>query len=135
MNKRNSIISLAIKHLNIMDNMHISNSGKLHLKLNDYNVNYAYYSKTPKTMQLDTVSYNLLKKVWEAGEEGMRFSDIQRYKIGKSKYDKSPYKHRGILGSWLTNILPLYATQDPNTRKWIITAPFLIDHFESRFGR
>lgn len=108
--------------------------------------------KKPKRLRVGTGQYNVLKWIWQGGEEGRRYTDIQLYLIGgeeavergpQSKvnprvwdYQRGEYRPgrvnplRGHYSTWLSYYMPHYCTKLENGR-WVLTEPALIRHFNN----
>lgn len=158
--KTSKILGAFFKHLNPIWGVKVSNSGRLWVDLSSDPreiKTWRHTAKTPKSMLMDTKQYNILKRIWQSGEEGLRYTDMQMFMIGgeeqltagpsslphtnkrwdwKTKSYKSSNRvrtSRGLYSTWLTNQLPLYAIKNSNG-KWELDHPILKRHFESRFG-
>jgi len=161
--KTSEILGAFFKHLNPVWGVKVSNSGRLWVDLSADPreiKGWRHTAKTPKSMLMDTVQYNILKRVWQSGEEGLRYTDIQMFIIGGEEQliagpSSLPHRYekvwdnelqtwsrtkshrvrisRGQYGTWLTNQLPLYAIKNSNGR-WKLDHPVLKRHCESRFG-
>lgn len=161
--KTSEILGAFFKHLNPAWGVKVSNNGRLWVDLSADPreiKGWRHTAKTPKHMLMDTKQYNILKRIWQSGEEGLRYTDIQMFIIGGEEqlttgpsslphnYDfvwddelrkmsttkrHRVRKSRGQYGTWLNNQLPLYAIKNSNSR-WKLDHPILKRHFESRFG-
>ena len=158
--KTSEILGAFFKHLNPVWGVKVSNSGRLWVDLSTDPreiKGWRHTAKTPKHMLMDTIQYNILKRIWQSGEEGLKYTDIQMFIIGGEEqlttgpsslphtrkhwdWNTRSYKSgnkvrisRGKYGNWLTNQLPLYAIKNSNGR-WELDHPILKRHFESRFS-
>jgi hypothetical protein len=147
--KLSLILKAACHHLGIISDLVISGSGTPYVDLKEEPRSMGgrwYGYKTPRKMRLDTLQYNTLRFIWEAGEKGIRYTDIQRFMVGPELYDrmrsKSVYnkykgktykvnQSRGHYSTWLSYHMPMYSENIDN--KWVLTHPVLKRHFESRF--
>ena len=107
--------------------------------------------KKPQRLRVGTGQYNVLKWIWQAGEEGRRYTDIQLYLIGgKEGVERGPQTRsetwrdwrtgetvtrqlnplRGHYSTWLSYYMPHYCTKLENGR-WVLTEPKLIQHFNN----
>lgn len=108
--------------------------------------------KKPARLRIGTGQYNVLKWIWQAGEEGRRYTDIQLYLIGgqeaveqgtKSEMDPRVWDYqrgesrpgrrnplRGHYSTWLSYYMPHYCTKLENGR-WVLTEPALVNHFNN----
>ena len=159
--KTSEILSAFFKHLNPAWGVKVSNSGRIWVDLSaDFPAGWRpAFAKPHKRMLMDSKQYNILKRIWQSGEEGLRFTDMQMFMIGGEEQLKAgpsslPHKKegvgwdgktrsyksihrvrtsRGLHSTWLTNKLPLYAIKKSNGR-WKLDHSGLKRHFESRFG-
>ena len=147
--KTSEILGAFFKHLTPVWGVKVSNSGRLWVDLKQEPISMGGWnvSRITRKMRLDTLQYNTLKFIWEAGEKGIRYTDIQRFMVGPELYDrmrsKSVYnkykgktykvnQSRGHYSTWLSYHMPIYSENINN--KWVLTHPILKRHFESRFG-
>ena len=107
--------------------------------------------KKPRTIRVGTGQYNTLKWIWQAGDEGRRYTDIQLFLIGgeenvargpQSKrvmdYDWETGEEREVLrnplrghySTWLSYSMPNYCTKNENGN-WVLTDKNLLAHFNS----
>jgi hypothetical protein len=103
-------------------------------------------TKKPRTIRVGTGQYNTLKYIWQAGEEGRRYTDIQLFLIGgeervargtqsKRVNDVSfdlQNPERGHYSPWLSYSMPNYCTK--NSRgNWVLTDRNLLAHFNNMY--
>ena len=109
--------------------------------------------KKPRTIRVGTGQYNTLKWIWQAGEEGRRYTDIQLFIIGgeenvakgpQSKrvvdydYRTQTYREvsrnplRGHYSTWLSYSMPNYCTKKENGN-WVLTDKNLLAHFNNMY--
>ena len=108
--------------------------------------------KKPARLRIGTGQYNVLKWIWQAGEEGRRYTDIQLYLIGGQEavergpqseedpqvwdYQRGEYRPgrrnplRGHYSTWLSYYMPHFCTKLENGR-WKLTEPMLLQHFNN----
>ena len=105
--------------------------------------------KKPLTIRMGTLQYNTLKWIWQGGEEGRRYRDIQLYMLGgeenvargtQSKrvmdYDYNTHTERevsrnpfrGHYSTWLSYYMPNFCTKTRDGR-WRLNDKNLIQHF------
>ena len=130
----------------------------INIETNEFPEGSYRYKKMPKKIKIDTKQYNILKRVWEAGQEGLSFTDIQMFILGGEDqlqagtstlpherqrvwdYDNSNFtdrtvrvrQSRGHYGTWITNTLPCFCTKGEDGR-WRLTQKNLLNHFNFRF--
>lgn len=121
----------------------ISNSGRIYVHL-DKKEARSPHRKKPNILRVGTIRYNILKYIWESGDEGRSFSDIQKFILGvKGDWPEDHYKYekdwetgnprrvrhsRGQYGTFISNDLPHYAKKNDNG-KWVIWDQNLLLHF------
>lgn len=88
----------------------------------------------------DSITYRVLKYIWEAGESGIRYTDIVKYIVEDIKGRKYDSSWRGYWGTnlltrksrWNSDkigILPRFANKNVY-KKWVLTDIVLKSHFE-----
>ena len=127
----------------LMDTI-ISNSGRISVPL-DKN---GYHHSKPNTLRTGTIRYGILKYIWEGGDEGRSFSDIQKFILGvKDNWPEEHYTYekdwetgelrrqrhsRGMYSTFISNELPNYAKKN-DKGKWVIRDENLLLHFYRMF--
>jgi len=159
--KHTRILNALFKYLNPTWGVKVSSSGRIWVDLREMpkKSSRGPTTETPNYMLIDTKQYNILKRIWQSGDEGLRYTDIQMFIIGGeeqikagpsslphsniSRWDWRSNEHtgstrvrtsRGHYSTWLSYQLPLYTVKKPNG-KWILDHPILKRHFESRFPK
>lgn len=119
----------------------ISTSGRISVPLDAESNSWR---RKPKTLRMGTIRYSILKYIWDGGDEGRSFSDIQKFILGvKDNWPEEHYEYhndwrtgnprrtrhsRGQYSTFISNDLPHYAKK--NSRgKWVIWDPNLLLHF------
>ena len=113
------------------------------------------HRKIPKKLKVGTRQWDILRRIWQSGEEGLRYTDIQMFILGgEEQLSKGPStlphgqervwdfdlggwtnktvrvrQSRGHYGTWLTNVMPAFCTKGTDGR-WRLTHPDLVEHFE-----
>lgn len=130
----------------------------VHIENNEFPEGSYRNRKIPKKVKLDTKQYNILKRIWESGEKGLSFTDIQMFILGGEEqlqagsstlphaqervwdYEMGGFTNRtrrvrqsrGHYGTWITNTMPGFCTKGDDG-KWRLTQENLLDHFNFRF--
>ncbi len=131
---------------------HVSGSGNIHIKLNTDNPSPSRSRhKKPSRLRVGTRQYSILKWIWQAGEEGRRYTDIQLWILGgdervakgtssrkemgwdwntgrRKEVLRNP--QRGHYATWLSWMMPNFCSKNEKGN-WVLTDPELITHFES----
>lgn len=109
--------------------------------------------KKPRTIRVGTGQYNTLKWIWQAGEDGRRYTDIQLFLIGgEENVARGPqskrvedFDHRtrtyrevsrnplrGHYSTWLSYSMPNYCTKN-GEGNWVLTDKNLLAHFNNMY--
>ena len=107
--------------------------------------------KKPRTIRVGTGQYNTLKWIWQAGDEGRRYTDIQLFLIGgeenvakgtqservedfdhrtRTYREVSRNPLRGHYSTWLSYSMPNYCTKN-GEGNWVLTDKNLLAHFNN----
>ena len=134
--KHANIWKAACKYLYIQDycdNIGIyPTSGNMYVKTSYHpGVFHHWKSNKDRLIRMGTRQYYILDFIASYGEEGVRYSDIQRFLLGLE--DKAPLKTgRGYYSTWLTYKMPMWCKKDEKTGRWVLTDENLIEHFKLR---
>ena len=131
----------------------VSSKGNLMIPVEPKEQTRFRMQKKPRTIHVGTKQYDTLKWIWQAGEEGRRYTDIQLFLLGgeenvargtQSKrvieYDWETGKERevsrnplrGHYSTWLSWMMPNYCTK--NSRgNWVLTDRNLLAHFNNMY--
>jgi hypothetical protein len=140
--KHANVWKAACKYLYIQDycdNIGIyPTSGNMYIETNvdpEKNTTHGSYGRyvgsslTTNRIRTGTRQYYILGFIASYGEEGVRYSDIQRFLLGLE--DKAPLKTgRGYYSTWLSYKMPRWCDKDEKTGKWALTDKNLIEHFK-----
>lgn len=135
-------------------------NGNMWVKIDDNNFpDGSYFSrKISKKLKIDTVQYRILKRIWESGNTGLTFTDIQMFILGGEdqlqkgpsnlpRVDDQQWDHdnggftgrvhkvrasRGHYSTWLSYTMPAFCTKGDDGR-WRLTQKDLLVHFKNRF--
>ena len=143
------ITSFILPHLR---GTHASESGRIYIKL-DPETSRLRRHKKPSRLRVGTKQYDTLKWIWQAGEEGKRYTDIQLFLIGgeenvargpqskkvtsynfETREEREVLRNplRGHYSTWLSYSMPNYCTK--NSRgNWVLTDKNLLAHFNSMY--
>ena len=154
MQNRNIILrELAKRFMPELRGIVVSSKGNLMIPVEPKEQTGFRMGKKPRTIRFGTGQYNTLKWIWQAGEEGKRYTDIQLFLIGGEEnvakgtqsrreedydYRTGEYKEvsrnplRGHYSTWLSYSMPNYCTK--NSRgNWVLTDKNLLAHFNNMY--
>ena len=129
--KYNNILIAASKYLDFVGNIGIyPSSGKMYVRTSYHPGKFHHWnSNKGNTIRMGTRQYYILSFIASHGEEGVRFTDIQRYLLGME--DKAPLKSgRGYYSTWLSYKMPMWCKKDKDTGKWVMADENLKEHFK-----
>tara|TARA_B100000963_G_scaffold334854_1_gene328428 strand:- start:6366 stop:6854 length:489 start_codon:yes stop_codon:yes gene_type:complete len=155
--QKSSLISLAHKWLlPEYEDTIVTKSGNRHIKLTSEPATpMGSWRALPKKLRIGTKQYDILKRIWQSGDEGMTFTDIQMYILGGEEqvqsgpsslpheeepqydYERGMFSDntrrvrpsRGYYSTWMSYILPLFCEKGTDG-KWRLTQQDLLHHFE-----
>lgn len=138
----------------------LSRSGKLWLPLHT-GTNWQEGSyrarKAPKEILIGSRQWGILERIWQAGEEGLSFTQIQMFILGGEEqlqagpadlpHERQPVwdyelggrtgrthrvrQSRGHYGTWISNVMPGFCTKGEDGR-WRLTQPDIVAYLESQ---
>lgn len=135
----------------------VTKSGNRHLLLTrGPATNLGSWRKLPKKLRTGTKQYDILKRIWQSGDEGMSFTDIQMYILGGDQQvqagpsslpheDEAQYDYergipsdrtrrirpsRGHYSTWMSYVLPLFCEKGSDGR-YRLTQLDLKNHFDN----
>jgi len=136
------IASFFLPHLR---GTHVSESGRIYIKLDPETSRVSGRHRKPNLLRVGTKQYNALKYIWQAGEDGRRYTDIQLFLLGgeenvargtQSKrvndvsFDlRNPL--RGRYSNWLSWTMPNYCSKNEKGN-WVLDEPVLVNHFNQQ---
>jgi len=129
------ITSFFLPHLR---GTYASESGRIYIKL-DPKTSRSSRSKKPSLLRVGTKQYNTLKYIWQAGEDGRRYTDIQLFLLGGEEnvakgIQSRPERGnplRGRYSSWLSWTMPNYCSKNEKGN-WVLDEPALLNHFNQQ---
>ena len=134
--KHANVWKAACKYLYIQDycdNVGIyPTSGNLYVETSNSKLpgGHPWYDNKSNKMRIGTRQYYILSFIASHGEEGVRYTDIQRFLLGME--DKSPLgSGQGYYSTWLSYKMPIWCKKDKDTGRWILTDENLKKHFET----
>ncbi len=127
-----------------LNNTIISRAGRISVPLDNETRSHRGRTMKPKTLRMGTIRYNILKYIWNGGDEGRSFSEIQKFILGvKGDWPEEHYRletdwetkalrrqrhSRGMYSTFISNDLSNYANKN-NKGKWVIVDKNLLLHF------